>query len=465
MATSTDSPPTTAGVNTARTLAVGCLAYGMTVVDTTIVNVALPSIQSDVGAGVATLQWIVDGYVLVLAALLLSGGALVDRFGAARVLRTGIVVFTVASALCAAAWSGPALVSARIIQGLGAAMLIPATLAVVAQAFPAAAGRARAIAIVATVAGSPQAFGPTLGGGLVDAIGWRSIFLVNLPLGAAALVLALRGLPGNPPNRNRTLDLLGQAIAAGALGALTYGLIEAGRAGWGSPSVAVALSVGVALAVAFVVVEHRVGDPVLPPDLLRSRQLLPYVSTGLLLFITYYGLLFTVNLYFQRFQGLSALDAGLRLLPAAIPVFVLPLLISRLARKVGAAVLTGAGLALGVAGALSFLLVDEGTSGIITSIALILVGSGVGVATAPQIALVLSASPPARAGIASGLVNVGRQSGLVIGVALLGGLVSGGTRWSVGLHHGAWLAAAASLLGLIVLVAAALGGRTSTRTA
>jgi DHA2 family methylenomycin A resistance protein-like MFS transporter len=287
-----------------------CMGYFMVILDTTIVNAALPALRTDLGADVTGLQWVVDGYMLVLAAGLLSGGALADLLGARRVCQWGLLAFVVASIACGAAPNLPVLIAARILQGVGAALAVPASLALLRAANPDRQARARAVGIWGGVAGGAAAAGPILGGLLVGLVGWESVFLVNVPIGLAACWLIARTVPAPAP-RPRSLDLVGQVLAALALTALTVALIEHAHVGVAVVAAAVFLLAGAA----FVLAERRAHDPMLPLGLFRDGTLSAGTAVGLLINLGFYGELFVLNLYLQEPRHLSALVAGLALLP------------------------------------------------------------------------------------------------------------------------------------------------------
>jgi DHA2 family methylenomycin A resistance protein-like MFS transporter len=407
----------------------------MVVVDTTIVNVALPAISRDLHAGLGALQWVVDGYVLVLASFLLSGGALVDRIGSSRMFVGGVGLFVASSILCAVAPVIDVLLVARFMQGAAAALLIPASMALIARAYPDATARARAIALFTTVAGSPQAFGPVIGGVLVTTLGWRSIFFVNVPIGAVTIWMALRGGVPSNSTQNRQLDWLGQALAISTLASLTAGLIEGHAQGWSKPLPLAALVIAIVAGIAFVHRQRRAAVPLLPLDMVTPR-IAGYVGIGMLLFAAYYGVVFSMSLYLQNVRHLNAFLTGLQFLPSALPVFLLPVLIGPFVVKYGARRVVRVGALLGAFGGISLFFLDI-TSIFSVSVALFLLGCGVGLTVSPQISLLLGSVPERYSGITSGLLNAGRQTGYVLGVAVLGSL---GGLPSVG------LAAAAILL-------------------
>jgi DHA2 family methylenomycin A resistance protein-like MFS transporter len=444
-------------VRPGRTLAIVCIGFAMVIVDTTIVNVALPAVRDSLGSDLSTLQWVVDGYVLVLASLLLSGGALVDRFGSARVLRLAVALFTLASVACGLAPNSAVLVGARLVQGVAAAMLMPAAMALISKAYPDPVAKAKAVALFTTAAGSPQAFGPVLGGVLVTTIGWRSIFFINVPIGSLALALAARGgLPSAEPDRETRSDVVGQALVVVGLAGLTGALIEGGSLGWSSPAVVVAAAVALVAAAAFVVRERRAAAPMLPAALVGAPRLVPFVAIGLLLFTAYYGLLFALNLFLQQVHQVDALQTGLQFLPSALPVFLLPVFAGRLSVRFGAHRVTLCGLAVAAVGAVALLVVSTTNGALPLTVALFVLGCGVGLTVGPQIALVVGAAPDGTAGTASGLLNAGRQTGSVLGVAVLGAIAGVGVTAQdrvSGLHIAALVA------GALLVVAVGLAAR------
>ncbi|MCH6163534.1 MFS transporter [Streptomyces marispadix] len=404
-----------------------CLGYFMVILDTTIVNAALPALRWDLHAGMSGLQWVVDGYMLTLAAGLLTGGALADRMGARRVFQAGLALFALSSAACGLAPHIWLLVLARLVQGAAAALSVPASLALLRAAFPERASRARAIGAWGAVAGLAAASGPVLGGLLVSHADWRLVFYVNLPVAVVAMVLTARHVPAPAP-RPRPLDPAAQTAGAVALAALTYALIEGGRMGAGRPVLAAGALCVVAAAV-FLTVERRVAHPMLPLGLFRDRAFTGATLVGLLINLGFYGELLVLNLAFQQTSGHSALAAGLALLPQMGIATIGSALSGRFTARTGsprptmlAGLLTGsAGLfALAMAGA------GTGTTGYAVLVApLVAVGFGMSFTMPAATTAVVDAAPAEHAGLASGVINAARQTGGVIGVALLGALAYG----------------------------------------
>ncbi len=434
-----------------------CLGYFMVILDATVVNVALPALGRDLGGGVSALQWVADGYTLVFAGLLLSGGSLGDRLGGRRVFRGGLVLFTLASAGCAAAPSVAALVIARLAQGLGAALLVPSSLALLRAAYDDPRERARAVGIWGAVAGIAAASGPVIGGLLVSAATWRAVFLLNLPVGLGALLLAHRHVPRGGDRTGAGLDPAGQMAGVAALTSLTLGLIEGGNSGWTSPSALVPLLAFVPLAVVFLALEQRAPDPMLPLGLFRSRAFSSAGFVGLAINLGFYGQLFVLSLYFQHVRGWSALATGLALLPEGIFVALSSALSGRAMARVGTRLPMLFGLVLGGAGLAALAVAGRSTSYALLVPPLVAAGFGMAFTMPAATAAIIEAAPADRAGIASGVLNASRQAGGAIGVALLGTLVGGGA-FIPGLR-----AAMLTAGGAFLLAATVVAGATSRR--
>jgi DHA2 family methylenomycin A resistance protein-like MFS transporter len=403
-----------------------CLGYFMVILDATVVNVALPALADDLGGGVSALQWVLDGYTLVFAGLLLSAGSLGDRLGGRRVFDSGLVLFTLASGACAAAPSVPLLVAARVAQGLGAALLVPSSLALLRAAYEDSAERARAVGIWGAVAGIGAASGPVVGGVLVSAVSWRAVFLLNLPVGAVALVLARRHLPKTAEPAGGGIDPAGQLAGIAGLTLLTLGLIEGGSAGWSSPRTLVPLLTSLPVIAAFVAIEAKVRRPMLPLALFRNATFSGASFVGLAINLGFYGQLFVMSLYFQHVRGWSALQTGLALLPEGIFVALSSALSGRAMARVGPRLPMIGGLVIGGAGLAGLAAAGAGTGYPLLVPALIAAGFGMAFTMPAATAAIIEAAPADRTGIASGVLNAGRQAGGAIGVALLGTLVSGG---------------------------------------
>jgi EmrB/QacA subfamily drug resistance transporter len=397
-------------------LAAAVLASGMAFLDGTVVNVALPVLARELGAGLAALQWIVDAYLLTLSAFLLLGGALGDALGRRRVFAAGVVLFAATSALCGLAPSLPVLWAARALQGAAGALLVPGSLAIVRASFaPEEAGAA--VGAWAGLSGVTTAAGPILGGWLVQAASWRLIFLLNLPVAAAALLFTARCVPAGE-RRPGALDWQGALLAAAGLGGLVFALIEGPASHWAAPAWAPGLAGAAALA-AFVARERRAREPMLPLDLFRSRQL---TGANLTTFAVYFALsaaLFLVVLRLQARQGRSPLASGLVLMPITALMLALSPAAGRLAGRVGFRLPMTAGPLVAAAG-LALLGWEERLGPTLAGVAVF--GLGLATTVAPLTTAAITGVGEGRAGVASGLNNaVARVAGL-LGVAVIPGL-------------------------------------------
>lgn len=399
-----------------------CLGYFMVILDATAVNLSLPALGRDLGGGVGVLQWVVDGYTLTFAALLLSAGSLGDRFGAHRVFCAGLGVFVAASAACGLATGAGSLVLARLVQGAAAAVLVPSSLALLGAAYDDPGARARAVGIWGGVAGIAAASGPVAGGVLTQTVSWRLVFFVNVPIGLTALLLTLRHVPRAGGHGRRGFDLPAQAVAIAALAALTFALIEARTRGWTSPIILGGFAAAAVLAVAFAGIERRAGEPMLPLGLFGGRAFGGGTVIGLLINLGFYGQLFVISLYFQNTRGMSPVVAGLALLPEGILVSVASFLSGRMTSRTGVRPTMLAGLTIGAAGLFGLSVAGARTSYLLVVVPLMAAGFGMAFTMPAATTTVVEAAPPGRAGVASGAINTGRQVGSTVGVALLGTL-------------------------------------------
>jgi DHA2 family methylenomycin A resistance protein-like MFS transporter len=405
------------------------LSLGVVVVqiDVTIVNVALDQIQGLMQGGVAGLQWVVNGYTLAFASLLLTGGALGDRFGARRLYLAGFALFTLASLACGLAPTGTVLIAARVAQGLGGALLMPCSLALVAHAYHDPGERMRAIGVWAGAGGMAMVAGPVVGGVLVALFGWRSIFLINLPIGAIGLWLTLRCVTETEGRHNRALDLPGQVLAIVALVALTGSIIEGEPLGWTSPLVLGGMALFVLAGIGFLLVESRSAAPMMPLGLFRHPVFSAVSLIGFLLNAGYYGSTFLLSLYFQGPLGLSPLLTGLAFVPMTGLIAVINVFAGRIAARHGARLPMVSGLCVAVAGfaALALVLTPATDYGGLWW-TLLLIGCGTALTVPPMTAALLATVDRARSGIASGVLNSLRQTGGALGVAVLGAIGGGG---------------------------------------
>jgi MFS transporter, DHA2 family, methylenomycin A resistance protein len=423
----------------------------MVILDATAVNLALPALRQDLGGGITGLQWVIDGYTLAFAALLLSAGVAGDRFGPRRVFLTGLVLFTAASAGCALAPAIGVLVLIRLIQGAAAALLVPSSLALLQASYPDRASRARAVGLWGGIGGLVAASGPVLGGALTAAASWRLVFAINIPVGLLAWWLTRRRVASPIGQHDRRGDPIGQITAIVALTALVTGLIEAGPHGWASWPVAAGLAIAAAGTVAFVAAQRRVRSPMLP--LLRRPALSGGSVVGLLINLGFYGQLFAYSLYLQQVRGDSPLIAGLSLLPEAAAVPVASVLSGRLTSRRGPRVTMITGLMLGAAGLLGLIVTAHGTPYWVLVLPMLAAGSGMALTMPAATTAVMDAAPDSRSGTAAGLINTARQVGGALGVAVAGSLVSGAVGFVPGLHVALAVCGGAFLLGAVVTAA------------
>ncbi|MGO9955557.1 MAG: MFS transporter [Solirubrobacteraceae bacterium] len=411
-------------------LLAACVGFFVIVLDTTVVNVALPSIGHQLHAGLAGLEWIVDGYVVIFAALLLSSGTLSDRFGASRTLSGGLIGFTLASAACGLAPSLPYLLAARVLQGAAAAVTLPASLALVRQAFDGANQRARAIAIWTAGGGAAVAAGPVIGGLLTGAIGWRAIFFVNLPVGVVGLVALSRALPSS--RRRVKIDLAGQITAVAAVAGLALGVIEGGHHGFGSPIALAALAIFALAASAFIAIERRVAVPMVPLDIFRSPTVSSTTVTGLILNFAFYGEVFVLSLFFQQTLRRSPALTGLMFVPMTALVAAVNLLAGRLVQRCGPRLPLVIGQLVLAGGLLGLLAVGHNSPTVLIEVLLVPIGIGAGLTIPPLTTAFMDDIRAEQAGLGAGVLNSSRQLGSALGVAVFGALVS--TNLTSGLH-------------------------------
>ncbi|MEU6816960.1 MFS transporter [Streptomyces sp. NPDC046860] len=453
-------------------LAICCMSLLIVSLDNTALNVALPSMQRELHATTSGLQWAIDAYTLVLASLLMLAGSTADRIGRKRVFMAGLVIFTAGSLLCSLAPNLELLVVFRMVQAVGGSMLNPVAMSIITNTFTDPRERARAIGVWGAVVGISMAAGPLAGGLLVESVGWRSIFWVNLPVGLAALLLTLRFVPESRAPRPRRPDPVGQVLVIALFGSLTYAIIEAPEAGLTEvlPFAAVALAALLAL----LIYEPRRPEPLIDLRFFRSAPFSGATGIAVSAFAALGGFLFLSTLYLQNVRGLDALHAGLWMLPMAAPTLLCAPLSGRLVGTRGPRLpLLIAGAAMTASGLL-FALFEAETSDVTLFIGYVLFGVGFGFVNAPITNTAVSGMPRAQAGVAAAVASTSRQLGQTLGVAVIGAVLAAGIGGSgyrdtfvAAARPGWWVLAAcgAAVLVLGLLTSGRWAHRTAERTA
>jgi len=405
------------------TLLAVSLAVFITTVDNTVVNVALPSIRRDLGLGQSALEWIVNGYILAFATLLLTGGRLGDLFGRRRAFLTGLAIFTASSLVGGFAHAETLLVGARVAQGVGAALMTPATLAIIASAFPEE-ERGRAIGVWATVGALGFAVGPVIGGLLTEHLGWNWIFWVNVPVGVFGLFVARHAVVESRDSAaTRSIDTVGVLSSGVAVLTLTYGLIEANHFGWRSPSILVPFAIAIAAAALFIHNEARRAHPMLELALFRNRTFAAGNVVLILAGFGLFGVFFFLSLYLQGVLGLSAVQGGLAFSPMAVVLVAASPASAKLAERLGARYVVATGMLVFAAGLLLISRASESSSyaAVLPGLVVAALGSAL---TTPLTTAILATVPVERAGVASGALNTSRELAGSLGIAVLGAVVA-----------------------------------------
>ena len=435
-------------------LAICCMSLLVVGLDNTIVNVALPTIHRELHASVSQLQWTVDAYTLVVASLLILGGSTADRLGRARIFKLGLALFTLGSLLCSVAPSVELLIAFRAMQALGGSMLNPVALSIVRNTFTDPRERAQAIGIWGGVIGLSLALGPVVGGVLVEGIGWRSIFWVNVPVGLAAIVLTVRFIAESRAPHARRPDPVGQVLVLLLLASVTYAIIEAPSAGWTSAQTLGLFALAAASLAGLVAYERRRRDPLIELRFFRSAPFSGATVIALSTFVGLGGFLFLNTLYLQQARGLSPLTAGLYLLPMAVTTVVVGPLTGRLLGRVGARpslVLGGAGIC---ASGLMLTGLTETTSHLLLTAAYVVFGVGFASVNPPITNTAVSGMPPAQAGVAAAVASTSRQVGTALGIAIVGALAvpASGARSALAeaSHTGWWIIAGCGALVIVI---------------
>ncbi len=401
-----------------------CFALAMAMLDNTVVNVALPSIQSSLGAGFSQLQWIVDAYVLAFASLLLTGGILGDRYGRKRMFLSGLVVFTVFSLACALSTSPTQLIIARALQGVGGALLIPGTLSIITVTFPPH-ERAKALGIWAGVSGIALALGPTLGGYMVEHLGWASVFVLNVPIGIVAFIVATSTVRESRSENERQLDIVGLVLGTSALFFVTYGLIEANALGWSDAKIIGSLVLFAILLAGFLRWELKNPHAMMPLRFFRIPAFSAGNTVAFAISLGMFATFFFLTLYMQNIHGYSPFQAGAAFLPLTVAIIVTAPNSGKYASKHGSRAPMTFGLCLAGGGLILLgLLLTPTTPYVVMFPIFLAMGLGMGATMAPMTAAVMNSVGRERAGLGSAMTNTSREVGGVLGIAVLGAILS-----------------------------------------
>lgn len=423
------------------------ISYIIVILDTSIVNVALAPLAAALHPTISGLQWVVSSYTITFASLLLSGGALVDKLGAKNGYLTGLLLFALASAGCGFSSALSPMIFSRILQGIGAALLVPASLALITSEFPQSRERAKAIGIWAGCGGIAMAAGPLFGGLLIQLLGWRSIFLVNVPVALLGIVLAMRIPAIKISASERTMDIAGQLFAIIALGSSIAVLIEGGNRGWLDPWIFGGVLVAVMAWGLFIFTEHATGQPMLPMQLFRHADFTASVTVSLISGLVFYGLFFLLSLYFETVLGRSSLDAGLAFLPLTLLVTLGSFSAGKLNRLFGPFGLIVGCFGLYIAGFAGLLILRENAPYWRVAVCFPALGLAAGVITPVATAAVMGSIVREQAGIVAGVLNASRQTGAALGVAIFGGLFNAVKPLAEGIYAAVCLGIALSMLG------------------
>jgi len=438
------------------TIGVACLATAMLMLDISVINTALSSIAHGLDTGLDGLQWVVDAYTIPLAATVLTAGAIADRFGRKKLFLTGLVIFTVSSATCGTASGIEMLVASRAIQGLGASMMFATALALISQVTPRKEERLKALAVYGAAIGASFALGPFIGGGLTDLFGWRAIFLVNVPIGVTVIWTTYRYVAEGRDPTPRRVDFAGQITLIGGLFLLVLALLRGNEDGWGSTGILAALAGAVVLLAAFVFVEERSREPMLPLRLLTDRRFAGPQVIVVAIAASFFAVFLYLTLYLQTVLGKSPIETGLVYLPGTVLVFIVSGMTAQFGMRYSAAKLATLGLVfVGVGLALMlFAGVDSSWTALLPG--LLITSIGTGLVNPTGSALALNALPDSQSGLAAGSNDTFRQTAIAVGIAALGTLVPAGAAlggnpqaYVDGLHHALIASAALAIVGAI----------------
>ena len=442
--------------NRVVTIVVACLATAMLMLDISVINTAISSIAHGLDTGLSGLQWVVDAYTIPLAATVLTAGAIADRLGRRRLFLLGLAVFTASSALCGAAGGIGMLVGSRAVQGLGASIMFATALALISQVTPAREDRVKALGAYGAAIGASFALGPFIGGTLTDVFGWRAIFLVNVPIGAAVMWITYRWVGEGRDPTPRGIDLPGQLSLIGGLFLLVFALLRGNQDGWGSVGIVAALVGAALLLTAFVVVEERSREPMLPLRLLGRRRFAGPQVAVFAIASSFFAVFLYLTLYLQTVLGLSPIQTGLVYLPGTFLVFVVSGMTAQFGASYSPAKIASVGLALVAAGLAGMLIIGVNSSWTALLPGLLVTALGTGLFNPTASALALNALPDEQSGLAAGANDTLRQAGVAVGIAALGALVPanaalGGDPQSYvdGVHHALIVGAALALAGAV----------------
>ncbi len=410
-------------LNQRWTLAVVCAATMMLMLDIAVVNTALSRIAEDLNTGLSGLQWVVDAYTLALASVVLTAGSLADRLGRRRLFAIGLTIFTVASGLCALAQDIVFLNSARAVQGIGAAVMFAVSLALLAHAFPGAKERAGALAAYGATIGASFAIGPLVGGLLTSGLDWQWIFLVNIPIGLACLYITYAYVQESRDPNAHGIDWAGQVTLTAGLFLLVLALLRGNEDGWGSTLIVAELAGAAVALIAFVLVELRVKQPMLPMRFFRDGSFTGAQVTAFAISSTFFAIFLYVTIYLQQILGLSAIEAGLVYLPGTLVMLVVSGATAQLGQKVPARTMISVGLALVAVGMGLFMLAGENSSWTILMPGFLVASVGVGLFNPALTNVALSSVSQDQSGVAAGVNDTARQAGIAVGVAALGALI------------------------------------------
>lgn len=421
-------------LNKKISLIIICIGFFMVSIDATVVNVALDSLQKNLHAGLSGLQWTVDAYTLAFAALLLSAGGLGDIFGAKKVFNIGLIIFTIASALCGLSATLVLLLFARVLQGIGAALLVSTSLALLQKIFSDPAERAKAFGVWGGVGGVAVAAGPVLGGILIHYFGWESVFYLNIPFGVAGIFLSLKFLPKIEAH-NRGINIPSQILSILILGLITYMFINVASNGWHDERTKISLIALALTVILFIINENKSLDRILPKGIFSTKKFTAATIVGMIINFGFYGQLFILSLYFQQVKNYSTIETGLALLPQAIVCSLTAFYCGKVTAKTGARFPMLTGLISSAVGYFFLSYIKSDDSYILMLLPMLVIGFGMSFTAPATVSAGMSAALPGKAGIYSGVLNAARQSGSVMGIALLGGFTGSKYGFAVGMHQ------------------------------